>query len=129
MQMSQDGANAWVERIVARGWGKLNLHSATALIDQGQASVNLVAAIPSLHAGMTAAVAAFLWHRVRRGWRPVLVAYVLIMAFTLVYTAEHYVVDIVLGWAFAAAVICAINRYDRWRRDRRPREPMVNTVG
>jgi hypothetical protein len=124
MQTSQDGANAWVERIVARGWGKLNLHSATALIDQGQASVNLVAAIPSLHAGMTAAVAAFLWHRVHRGWRPVLVAYVLIMAFTLVYTAEHYVVDIVLGWAFAAAVICAINRYDAWRRDR----PMVNTV-
>jgi hypothetical protein len=124
MQMSQDGANAWVERIVARGWGKLHLHSATALIDQGQASVNLVAAIPSLHAGMTAAVAAFLWHRVHRGWRPVLVAYVLIMAFTLVYTAEHYVVDIVLGWAFAAAVICAINRYDAWRRER----PTVNTV-
>ncbi|MDT5288157.1 MAG: hypothetical protein QOF88_3046 [Mycobacterium sp.] len=118
MQTSQDGANAWVERIVARGWGKLNLHSATALIDQGQASVNLVAAIPSLHAGMTAAVAAFLWRRVHRRWRPVLVAYVLIMAFTLVYTAEHYVVDIVLGWAFAAAVICAINRYDAWRRDR-----------
>jgi hypothetical protein len=126
MQMSQDGANAWVERIVARGWGKLHLHSATALIDQGQASVNLVAAIPSLHAGMTAAVAAFLWHRVHRGWRPVLVAYVLIMAFTLVYTAEHYVVDIVLGWAFAAAVICAINRYDAWRRDR-PKVPTVES--
>jgi hypothetical protein len=124
MQISQDGANAWVERIVARGWGKLNLHSATALIDQGQASVNLVAAIPSLHAGMTAAVAAFLWRRVRRGWRPVLVAYVLIMAFTLVYTAEHYVVDIVLGWAFAAAVIWAISRYDGWRRE----STMVPTV-
>jgi hypothetical protein len=24
----------------------------------------------------------------------------------------------VLGWAFAAAVICAINRYDAWRRER-----------
>ena len=34
-------------------------------------------------------------------WRPVLVAYVLVMAFTLVYTAEHYVVDILLGWALA----------------------------
>lgn len=115
MQTSQDGANAWVERIVARGWGKLNLHSATALIDQGQASVNLVAAIPSLHAGMTAAVAAFLWNRVNRGWRPVLVGYVLIMAFTLVYTAEHYVTDILLGWAFAAVVVLAIHRYDVWR--------------
>jgi membrane-associated phospholipid phosphatase len=80
--------------------------------------VNLVAAIPSLHAGMTAAIAAFLWHRVHRGWRPVLVAYVLIMAFTLVYTAEHYVIDILLGWAFAAAAVFALNRYDKRRRAR-----------
>ena len=51
MQTTQDGANGWIERIVGRGWGKLNMHTASALIDQGQASVNLVAAIPSLHAG------------------------------------------------------------------------------
>jgi hypothetical protein len=118
MQSSQDGAHPWVERIVGRGWGALDLHSATALLDAGQASVNLVAAIPSLHAGMTAAIAAFLWHRVHRGWWPLLVAYVLVMAFTLVYTAEHYVVDILLGWAFAALVIVALNRYDTWRRRR-----------
>jgi membrane-associated phospholipid phosphatase len=122
MQTSQDGAHDWVERIVGRGWGKLNLHSATALLDQGQASVNLVAAIPSLHAGMSAALAAFLWHRVHRAWRPVLVAYPLVMAFTLVYTAEHYVIDILLGWAFAALVVLALNRFRAWRfsRGRRP---------
>jgi hypothetical protein len=116
MQGSRDGANGWVERIATRGWGKLNLHSAGALIDQGQASVNLVAAIPSLHAALTAAVAAFLWNRVQPRWRPWLVAYVLIMAFTLVYTAEHYVVDILLGWALAAVVVTAINVYETWRR-------------
>ena len=37
-------------------------------------------------------------------------AYLLIMAFTLVYTAEHYVIDILLGWVLAAVVIGAINR-------------------
>jgi len=116
LQTSQDGANPWIERIVGRGWGKLNLHTASALLDQGQASVNLVAAIPSMHAGMSAAIAAFLWRRVHRGWRPVLVAYPLVMAFTLVYTAEHFVVDILLGWAFAAAAIVALGRYDAWRR-------------
>jgi PAP2 superfamily len=120
MQTTQDGANGWVERIVTRGWGKLNLHSAGALIDQGQASVNLVAAIPSLHAALTAAVAAFLWTRVQRRWRPLLVAYVLIMAFTLVYTAEHYVVDILLGWALAAVVMVALNRYQARRRQLTP---------
>lgn len=115
MQESRDGAHEWIERIVTRGWGKLHLHTATALIDQGQASVNLVAAIPSLHAGLTAAVAVFLWRRVNRGWRPLLVAYPIIMAFTLVYTAEHYVVDILLGWALAAVVMFALNRYEAWR--------------
>ncbi|HYR15596.1 MAG TPA: phosphatase PAP2 family protein, partial [Mycobacterium sp.] len=85
-------------------------------IDQGQDSVNLVAAIPSLHAGLTAAVAAFLWTRVQRKWRPLLAAYVLVMAFTLVYTAEHYVVDILLGWALAAVVLMALNRVESRRR-------------
>ena len=116
MQSTQDGAHDWIERIVGRGWGKMNLHSATVLLDQGQASVNLVAAIPSLHAGMTAAVAMFLWNRVHRGWRPLLVAYPLIMAFTLVYTAEHYVIDILLGWVLAVAVIVALNRYQARRQ-------------
>lgn len=117
MQTSQDGSNAWVERIVGRGWGKLNLHTASALLDAGQASVNLVAAIPSLHAGMTLAIAVFLWKRVNRGWRPVLAVYVLVMAFTLVYTAEHYVIDILLGWALAAVVMSAMH----WFRSRRIR--------
>ncbi len=34
-------------------------------------------------------------------------AYPLIMAFTLVYTAEHYVIDILLGWVLAAVVVTA----------------------
>jgi hypothetical protein len=115
MQSAHDGANGWIERIVTRGWGNLNLHTATALLDQGQASVNLVAAIPSLHAGMSAALAAFLWHRLNRRWRPVLAAYPLVMAFTLVYTAEHYVVDILLGWALAAAVLVGLRAYESRR--------------
>ncbi len=113
MASVRDGANDWIERIVGRGWRALDLHTATALLDQGQASVNLVAAIPSLHAGMSAALAAFLWNRLSPRWRPVLVAYPLVMAFTLVYTAEHYVIDILLGWALAAAVIYALHAYER----------------
>lgn len=139
MQTTQDGANAWIERIVGRGWGKLNLHSASALIDQGQASVNLVAAIPSLHAGLSLALAMFLWNRVQRRWRPVLVTYVLVMAFTLVYTAEHYVVDILLGWVLALVVVTGLNRFEArrsagavglrwWPAVRKAREPDVPPV-
>lgn len=119
MESAQDGANAWIERIVTRGWGNLHLDTATALLDQGQASVNLVAAIPSLHAGMSAALAAFLWNRINRRWRPVLVAYPLVMAFTLVYTAEHYVIDILLGWALAAVVVYAAHAHETRRTARR----------
>jgi hypothetical protein len=44
------------------------------------------------------------------------VGYVLMMAFTLVYTAEHYVVDILLGWLLAAIVMAAVRCFDFWRR-------------
>ena len=133
MPTSQLGAGNFVERISTRGWGELHLNAARALVDEGQASVNLVAAIPSLHAAVTAMLAAFLWRRVQSRWRPLLAAYVLVMAFTLVYSAEHYVFDILLGWALAVVVHAAMNRFDlrRWpagaittaavpRRDRSP---------
>lgn len=109
MSSNQPGANDWVERISTRGWAKLHLDSARSLIDEGQASVNQVAAIPSLHAGLSAAIAIFLWRRVNRRWRPLLVAYPLVMAFALVYSAEHYVVDILFGWALAAIVAWVLN--------------------
>jgi len=55
---------------------------------------------------------------VGRRWRPLLVAYPLVMAFTLVYTAEHYVVDVLLGWALAAVVLAVLHRYEARRRTR-----------
>ena len=116
MGSSRPGANDWIERISTRGWSALHLDTARALLDEGQASVNLVAAIPSLHAGVSAAIAVFLWRRVRRKWRPLLVGYVLIMAFALVYSAEHYVIDILLGWALAAVVMAGIAGYESLRR-------------
>lgn len=118
MHIHQAGAQPFVERISTRGWGTLHLQSASALVDSGQASVNLVAAIPSLHAGVTALVVMFLWRRIQPRWRVLLVAYVLTMAFALVYSAEHYVVDILLGWLLAAVVMLVIGRFEsRWRSD------------
>jgi hypothetical protein len=117
MHMHQPGAHPFVERISTRGWGTLHLHAAGVLIDSGQASVNLVAAIPSLHAGLSAMVAMFLWRRIHWRWRPFLTAYVLTMAFALVYSAEHYVIDILLGWALAAIVsLVAGHLESRWSR-------------
>nr|WP_232080392.1 phosphatase PAP2 family protein [Mycobacterium branderi] len=130
MHPGHAGAHDFVERISTRGWGTLHLQSASALVDSGQASVNLVAAIPSLHAGVSAMVAAFLWRRVRRRWRPFLVAYVLTMAFTLVYSAEHYVVDILLGWLLAALVMLVVGRLEaRFRSRAHGVEPLPDRGG
>lgn len=118
MHTHRDGAHPFVERISTRGWGTLHLQSASALVDSGQASVNLVAAIPSLHAGLSALVVMFVWRRTRPRWRALLLAYVVTMAFALVYSAEHYVVDILLGWLLAAAVMVVIGRFESRRGGR-----------
>ena len=115
MTTVHDGANNVVERISSRGFGMLHLDVARALLDEGQASVNLVAAIPSLHAGLSLMICAFLWGRVSRRWRPLLAGYVAIMAFALVYSAEHYVIDILLGWLLTLAVLLTVRRYERRR--------------
>lgn len=103
----QPGAEPRVERISARGWDKLGLSVASTLLRVGQGKSNLVAAIPSLHAGLTMLLALFMWPRVRALGRTLFVGYALAMAFTLVYTAEHFVIDILLGWALAAFVVAA----------------------
>ena len=95
-----------VHRTTAKGWEVLDLHTA-ALFSRGQDAVNQVAAVPSLHAAFTALVAMFLWNRVRPRWRPLLVAYPLAMALTLMATGEHYFFDVALGWCYAAAVMAA----------------------
>ncbi|HEY7054425.1 MAG TPA: phosphatase PAP2 family protein [Mycobacterium sp.] len=115
MHTAQPGAHQVIERISTRGFETLHMHVARDLVDSGQMSVNMVAAVPSLHAALTAMVSVFLWRRVSRKWRPLLVAYPLMMAFTLVYTAEHYVADLILGWALAAVVLYALNRWEARR--------------
>lgn len=112
------GAAPYVERIATRGWNKLGIPQAKALIDEGQAGSNQVAAVPSLHAAISALLTVFFWPRVRRRWRPLLAAYALAMAFALVYSAEHYVFDILLGWLVTAAVTIGFARWDRARSGR-----------
>ena len=88
------------------------------LFSEGQASVNLVAAVPSLHAAFSALVAMFLWRRVRRPLRPLLALYPLAMGLTLIATGEHYFFDVLLGWVYAGAVMAACGWWERRRPGR-----------
>src|SRR6266508_2303627 len=102
---AQEGYLPDLLRTSGRGFEVLHLSTASRLLEQGQATANLVAAVPSLHAAFSALVALALWPTASRRWRAVLAAYPVAMGFTLVITGEHYVFDILLGWVYAAAVI------------------------
>jgi membrane-associated phospholipid phosphatase len=104
-----------VHRTTSTGWEVLGLQTA-ALFEHGQADVNQVASVPSLHAGFTALVAMFLWNRVQPRWRPLLVAYPLAMGLTLIATGEHYFFDVALGWCYAGAVMAGWAWWERRRQ-------------
>jgi PAP2 superfamily len=119
-----------VGRTTADGWQVIGGRTVE-LFDEGQATVNLVAAVPSLHSASTMLVALFLWPRVRRPLRPLLVLYPLAMGLTLMATGEHYFFDVLLGWVYAGSVMGAWTWWERSRervtlrgRSRPPRYPL-----
>lgn len=107
-----------VDRISVLGWDVLGLDPVGRLVELGQVGSNPVAAMPSLHAGAAFLAAAFLWPSVSRVVRGLLVAYALAMALTLVYTGEHYVVDVLAGWLVAALGALAAREVGRRLRAR-----------
>src|SRR3954452_16554084 len=111
---AESGLLEGVHRTTSDGWQVIGGGTA-GLFSEGQASVNLVAAVPSLHSAFTALVAMFLWTRVRPGMRPLLLLYPLAMGLTLMATGEHYFFDVLLGWLYAGAVMGAWGWWERRR--------------
>jgi membrane-associated phospholipid phosphatase len=111
---------ATVHRPPLESWRELGLHLTGKLLDAGQALANPVAAMPSLHAAFALLVVCFVGARVRRRWLPVLLLYPLAMAFTLVYGGEHYVVDVLVGWAYVLVILAVVGAAERWARSRPP---------
>jgi PAP2 superfamily protein len=99
---SQDALLPPVDRIVPIVWGQLGVPTAQSIYENGD-FVNQVAAMPSLHAAFPLMLMLFFWSAGR--WvRLALGLYTLAMAFTLVYGGEHFVADILAGWAMALGV-------------------------
>jgi membrane-associated phospholipid phosphatase len=108
----------WIQRTVFQTWGQLGLHTARSLVDgpiAGNDLGNQLAAVPSMHAAISLFVACFFWRRAALWLRVILVIYVLGMAFTLVYSGEHYVFDIVVGWGYTVLVLVGAKLLARWR--------------
>ncbi len=110
----REGLLDGVRRTATDGWRVLDVGTA-AMFSHGQEVVNLVAAVPSLHSAFVALVAMFLWPRVRPALRPLLALYPLAMGLTLIATGEHYFFDVLLGWAYAAAVMAGWARWEARR--------------
>ena len=120
---SQTGHIGKVTRIIPVVWNHVGIHGAAFLFTGGNKFDNNIAAMPSLHAAYPMLLLLFFWKRARRPVRVLLVTYVFAMAFTLVYTGEHFVIDEFVGWAYAiTAFIVGSRLLDRWQaRQRRPR--------
>jgi hypothetical protein len=118
---SQTGHIGKVTRIIPVVWNHVGIHGAAFLFTGGNKFDNNIAAVPSLHAAYPMLLLLFFWKRARRPLRVVLVTYVFAMAFTLVYTGEHFVIDEFIGWAYAIAAFFVGSRLlDRWQA-RQPR--------
>jgi hypothetical protein len=99
--VSANGSMAPTARIIPIIWDHVGVHQAAALFEGNAAFDNDVAAVPSLHAAYPMLICLFFWGRAKPWLRVLLVAYVVAMATTLVYTGEHFIFDIVLGWTYA----------------------------
>ena len=105
---AKDGVIEPVRRLSAIGWDVLGLPHAGALLIGSQRQVNTVAAVPSLHTAFAVLVCLVLLPVARRAWMRVgLVAYAVLMPVVLVWSGEHYVIDTLLGAAYAVGVVAA----------------------
>ena len=113
-----------VERISTNGWEAIGLRSAGNTLNALQVEAsNPVAAMPSLHTAYALLVIVFFLPVVRRRWWPLLLAYPLAMTFTLVYSGEHYIVDVLVGWAYVAGTFLVVGWAERWWKNRRAAPP------
>lgn len=116
---SREGLIGPVQRVGLRGMEAFGLDTADALVRYGPRFGNPVAALPSLHAGWSTLTALWFARRMRRRWWPLLLAYPALMGFSLVVSGEHYVVDVLLGYLYAAVALWAVVRLERhWAASR-----------
>jgi len=104
-----------ITRIVPEVWGQLGVHTAKSIWEGHGDLVNLVAAMPSLHASYPFMLLLFFWPA---GWlvRALLGLYTLAMGFTLVYGGEHFVIDLVVGYIFTGIAFAIVTFAPRlWR--------------
>jgi membrane-associated phospholipid phosphatase len=106
---AQQGNLGQSNRMIGIVWQHIPLADGGAVFEHGTGYANDVAAMPSLHAAFALLFTLYLWRLVPRWARPVLAVYPLAMSLALVYAGEHYVVDCIAGWVYAAVAFVGVN--------------------
>jgi hypothetical protein len=114
---SQRGNMPHTVRIVRAMWLELGLSGIAKVFGENSRYAFPVGALPSLHAAWPFLLLVFFWPVAGR-WRILLVAYALAMPLVLVYSADHFVFDVLLGWTYVIVVVAAFHHVGR-RRARR----------
>ena len=127
---SREGELEYTSRLIGPTSGHIPFLSLSFenLFERGWEYANPVAAVPSLHAAYTLLITLFLW-RWSRWARPFLALYPPAMAFALVYTAEHYVVDVLLGWVYTLAALWIVRGVAERIAQRRERKREAYSTG
>jgi hypothetical protein len=127
--MSADqGKLPHLTRIIGNVWQSVASGQLDAVLNSNDGRIpieNQVAAVPSMHAALPMLICLFLWSKWRHG-RALLAVYTVLMGFTLVYAGEHYVFDVLAGWALAAVIHIGMNRLES-RRAGRDRDEQPHT--
>jgi membrane-associated phospholipid phosphatase len=84
--------------------------------------------MPSLHFAFSLLAAIFVAGLLRSRWRLLVYVYPALMGLTLVYTGEHYVLDLAFGALYAVAVHLALVRAELWWRARRLRRAPIRPM-
>ena len=117
---SDQGQIGETTRLIGNVWAHLGVPIGDAIWGHDGNWSNLVAAVPSLHVAFPVLILCFFWPTGRWWVRALCLAYALAMSFTLVYTGEHYVFDIVLGWIYALVTYLGVRAaraaWASWRR-------------
>lgn len=115
-----------IARITGRGWFDLTASTGGSTAQQNVSAIgNQVAAMPSLHSALAIFIAWWVLTRFRSPWRWTVLLYPASMLFSLVYYAEHYVVDEIAGGLLVVVVMAGWAWWDRRRSAARARTDLA----
>lgn len=125
---SDNGTVELVHAGLPRGWDVIQIDWIHRLFEFGRDKANPIAAMPSLHAAFPVMLYLFWAPRSRPFVRKILASYALYMAFVIVITGQHWVIDVFAGWLVAYVAHRIMVRAEVWNAARKASEPASGDV-